>query len=106
MSKEEQSSSSSQKTPPGSSEASSGYVSPPPYESPVLSREPTPEPVHVIVEPLEMPFDTMPEEAKPRRARKWERIRLVVRLVFVLILVVFPLVTIPLVFSSLSTHKG
>ncbi|EWG36214.1 hypothetical protein FVEG_14637 [Fusarium verticillioides 7600] len=64
MSKEEQSSSSSQTTPLG---PSSGYVSPPPYESPVLSREPTPESVHVIVDPLEMPFGTMPEEAKPRR---------------------------------------
>ncbi|KAF5720424.1 hypothetical protein FMUND_4246 [Fusarium mundagurra] len=74
MSKEEKPSSSSQTTPPGSSEASGGHVSQPPYESAMLSREPMPEPVHVIVEPLEMSLDTMPEEAKPWWARKRERI--------------------------------
>ncbi|KAF5604827.1 hypothetical protein FPCIR_680 [Fusarium pseudocircinatum] len=91
MSNEEQSSSPSQTTPPDSSEVSSEHMSPPPYESAMPSREPMPEPVHVIVEPLEMPLDTKPEEAKPWLARNRRRIRIVFYLVFVPTLAVLAL---------------
>ncbi|KAF5688910.1 hypothetical protein FDENT_4626 [Fusarium denticulatum] len=60
----------------------------------MLSREPMPEPepVHVIVEPLEKPFDTIPEEAKPWWATPWwarnrQRIEIAIALVLWPILV-------------------
>ncbi|KAF4430913.1 hypothetical protein FACUT_8791 [Fusarium acutatum] len=107
MSKGEQSSSSSQTTPPGSSEASSGNKSPSSYESAILSHEPIPEPVHVIIEPLQVTVEpAMPEEEKPWWARKRELTGSIILIVWGVILAILVLLGEVKFTGSIKGYEG
>ncbi|KAF5609037.1 uncharacterized protein FSUBG_4192 [Fusarium subglutinans] len=91
----------SQMTPPGSSEASSGIKPPPPVALAVLSLQPMPEPVQVIVRP------TTPEEEESWRAQKTrKRKELLIKILFYSVLFLIPDAIICLIWIASTKHTS